>query len=145
LLLHNEGWQALSRPGPSISRPGFRTEVRDHQFDRPATGGKWTAEFLLVRGHFFSIVFSSSPEEVQQAEGIEIQQVRIDYDPMTPTPELVLKKKRVSEIPSQGWIREWIERYGLSDVYEPLTDEQRKELMKPMSRKEVLQPWFSVN
>ena len=86
---------------------------------------QWTAEFHLVEGYFFSIVFNSSPKEIQKRADVQIQSVEIHHDPMRETPTLTTKPAKLDNLHLSGWLREWSQKYDLRNVLEPLKKEDR--------------------
>jgi hypothetical protein len=55
-------------------------------FGVPTKTGARYADFFLVKGFFFSIVFSNSPREIEEETGPEVHRVVIYRDPMKPVP-----------------------------------------------------------
>jgi hypothetical protein len=99
-----------------------------------AEGRTWKAEFELVRGHFFSIVFDKSPEPIKRTDQIDVIDVKILADPMeesrdvTPLP--------LTEVPEfSGWIRDWLEGYVAQEAFERLAKGDRQLLLESIPAK----------
>jgi hypothetical protein len=75
------------------------------------------AEFFLVKGFFFSILFSASPNDV--AMPIVIHQITVDTDPMLLRSTNADTRRNIS-ISFTGYLADWQRRYQIHKAYEPL-------------------------
>jgi len=93
-------------------------------FEKP-----WIADFFLVNGYFFSIVFTPGAKPIQDVDEVVIENLKILHDPAVESSA----EKVVSSIPGtvefRGWLIEWSQTYGLRDAHLPLKKEERQHLL----------------
>ena len=83
-------------------------------------------DFWLVQGHLFSLQFNQSPRGID-ADRIEIKDAKVLVDPMVP---VVAEPRRPIEPDTlTDWAREWATRWRLTNLREPLSEPQRRQIL----------------
>lgn len=88
--------------------------------------------FWLVHGRLFSLEFNQSPKKLQYKD-ININYVRILVNPMVPV--TTEQRKRIQANVLTGWLKEWSNKWQLTELKEPLLVEQLKSLTNALNVK----------
>lgn len=92
------------------------------------------AEFFLVRGFFFSIVFDRPIEAFQRRTDIQVLEVTIHYDLMQEGGRTD-HKPAVGSTGLSGWVKEWAESFGVESAGTPLESAARDRRISSISTK----------
>src|SRR5438132_13045910 len=94
---------------PSLQFPARDLELKlaTVRFTCPNDPTRWTAEFTMVRGYFFSIVFDKSPQRIRKRDDILLETVEIHHDPMKVRPQARKRRASARPIQLQGWLAEF--------------------------------------
>ena len=104
------------------------------KFRQGGTSRQWTADFFSVRGYFFSIEFTPSPQDIDR--GVELIDIHLHHDLMTTSvAEPALIKIDINEVQLPDWVREWNQRYGLTEPRKALSAEKSAELIDAIPAK----------
>lgn len=89
-------------------------------------------EFWLVHGTLFSLQFTQSPRGIDP-ERIEIKDVKVLADPMVP---VVAEPRGLIEPDTlRDWPGEWATKWQLTDLREPLSEPQRRQVLEQLDAK----------
>lgn len=91
----------------------------------------WTAEFFLVEGYFFCIVFDCSPEGFRHIDGICFQRIEIHRDPMQPSEQPPHSQDTtLGQIDLPEWLHPFLVRNEISNVSPPLESSEREQILR---------------
>jgi hypothetical protein len=109
---------------PTLLFPVAAEEVRLGRisFVTPDKPKPFRVDFWIVHGHLFSLEFNESPRGIN-ADNIEIRDVRILADPMTPQAAEPRRSKEPEAL--TAWPGEWSRKWRLANLSEPLPEPQR--------------------
>lgn len=103
--------------------------------ESPAKTNAWTADFYLVNGYFFSIVFTPTPKGIRDVSSVKVQKVDVLADLSTSIPLRLKDTKSVARdlasLPE--WATRLERRLPISDLREPLDSRTRTELLEAIS------------
>lgn len=115
---------------PRIQFPANVQELKlaTMNFISPRHEKTWTANFFLVQGYFFSVVFDRNPQEIEDCDTLRIEQVQVHCDPMLVGLQDV--ETRRAMIPPQ--FPNWVGLLSgqVSEVYEPLEKGEKEVLLR---------------
>lgn len=117
--------------------PARRAELKfaSIRFTHKRTSQSWTAEFYLVRGHFFSIVFTPGAKPIKGTDEIQIEKVDLLVDPMKAIPERDTQVKPIAldHVKLPDWLEALRQEYSITDLFEPLPHERKTEALKSVN------------
>jgi hypothetical protein len=121
------------RPCSSRAFPANRAELKFARILFSVNGhpGTWRAELHLVKGYFFSIDFTPSPKEIQNATIIQIKRMDVLHDPaiaVGPPPALNTIPRDVVKLPT--WLEELEHKLEILNLFEPLSSNSKAELLE---------------
>jgi hypothetical protein len=106
---------------PALQFPAEVKELKfaTVRFTAPGFSETWNAEFILINGYFFSIVFSASPEKIRTISGVRILTLEIHHDPMVKISDV---KPGLTEARDPGAIKSgtWVGDEG-NQTHSPLS------------------------
>src|SRR6266571_8773769 len=120
---------------PEIRFPKESTELKlaAIKFRLAHSQDVWKAEFFVVKGHFFSVVFTPRLPRGTRNEDLEIVSTKILHDPMQPF--VPVERSKGPAYPEQfpGWLGEWIRSCRAPQVSQPLPLDQQVRLLEGIS------------
>jgi hypothetical protein len=124
------------KPRSSRAFPANRAELKFAKilFSVNGHSGTWRAEFHLVKGYFFSITFTPSPKEIQDATNIQIKKIDVLHDPVIAAgqpPALNATPRDVVKLPM--WLEELEHKFEIRDLFEPLSSNSKAELLEAIN------------
>jgi hypothetical protein len=124
VCLYTRKWGKLQR-NRSLAFPECSDELKFAviKFATKTDKRKWTAEYYLVNGFLFDIMFSPGVKDIKNIDDIDIIKTDILHDPM----EKVYKseKQLVQHVEFSGWLGEWTRDHRIHNVYLPLSEDDR--------------------
>lgn len=95
---------------------------------------KWRAEFHIVRGNLFSIVFTPSAKGIFNKTGVSVISIKILHDPMKPIHHPKLKSIQQPFFVS-GWLKAWSQRFVFINISGPIEKSEIVHLLKAIEAK----------
>lgn len=130
------------KSGKPYRNPNLQFRAREQElkfasikFSAPNFEKPWKADFFLVNGFFFSMVFTPSAKPIQDVDEVVIENVKILCDPATEISVEEVISSMPGTVDFRGWLVEWSQTYGLRDVHLPLKEEERQRLLKRIDAK----------
>ena len=119
---------------PNIQFPNKTAELRfaSVKFNVHDICCEFSVDLYLVRGYFFSMVFSSDPSLIRnKGEDIKISEVQLYHNPMMPISEFPERSTHYK--PFSGWLQELEDKYIINDKKPPIKEKEKERLLTNIS------------